>query len=152
AVVVGLWFARGRIGRGPLAAVLIFAGVLTPALGFFDVFPFRYSFVADHFQYHASLALVTLAVAGGATLLSKFSVPMRLQMTLAVLLVLVLGVMSDARTHVYHDLMTLYTDTLERNPQSAAAHNNLGNYLRQQGQPAESLAHLQAAVRLEAGR
>ncbi len=50
-----------RIGRGPLAAVLIFGGVLVPALGFFNVYPFRYSLVADHFQYHASLALFALA-------------------------------------------------------------------------------------------
>src|SRR4029077_7938932 len=52
ALCAALWFARERIGRGPLAAVLVFAGVLTPALGFFDIYPFRYSFVADHFQYH----------------------------------------------------------------------------------------------------
>ena len=70
AVSVGaLWRARRRIGRGPLAAVLIFAGVLTPALGFFDVYPFRFSFVADHFQYHASIALLALAAAGLAALL-----------------------------------------------------------------------------------
>jgi hypothetical protein len=62
-VVVGLWLARGRIGRGPVAAVLIFGGVLVPALGFFNVFPFLFSFVADHFQYHASLALIALAAA-----------------------------------------------------------------------------------------
>ena len=57
----GLMVAGARIGRGPLAAVLIFGGVLVPALGFFNVYPFRYSLVADHFQYHASLALFALA-------------------------------------------------------------------------------------------
>ena len=30
-LIVALWLVRGRIGRGPLAAVLIFVGVLTPA-------------------------------------------------------------------------------------------------------------------------
>ena len=50
-------------GARTLAAVLIFAGVLTPALGFFDVYPFRFSFVADHFQYHAGIALLALAAA-----------------------------------------------------------------------------------------
>ncbi len=66
--IVVLYLLRGRIGRGPLAAVLIFAGVLVPALGFFNVYPFRFSFVADHFQYHASIALIALAAAGGALL------------------------------------------------------------------------------------
>ena len=53
-VVVALWLARGRLGRGPLVAVAFFAVTLLPALGFFDVYPMRYSFVADHFQYLAS--------------------------------------------------------------------------------------------------
>ena len=63
-LVAGLWFARGRIGRGPVAAVLIFCGTLVPALGFFDVYPMRYSFVADHFQYLASIGLLVLFAAG----------------------------------------------------------------------------------------
>jgi len=60
-VMVLLWFSRKRVGRGPLVAVLFFAGTLVPALGFFDVYPMRYSFVADHFQYHASMGLLALA-------------------------------------------------------------------------------------------
>src|SRR5262249_6329783 len=53
-VVVALWLARARVSRGPLGAVLFFAITLGPALGFVDVFPMRFSFVADHFQYLAS--------------------------------------------------------------------------------------------------
>ena len=48
--------ARKR--RGPLAGALIFAGTLFPALGFFNVYPFVYSYVADHFQYVASLGII----------------------------------------------------------------------------------------------
>ena len=59
------------VGRGPLAAVLIFGGVLTPALGFFNVYPFRFSFVADHFQYHAGIALVALAAATAALIVAE---------------------------------------------------------------------------------
>jgi len=65
ALLASLWLARRTIGRGPLAAALIFGGVLMPALGFLNVYPFLFSFVADHFQYHASLALIAL---GGASL------------------------------------------------------------------------------------
>jgi hypothetical protein len=64
AVVTALWLARKRIGRGPLAAFLFFAITLFPALGFVDVYPFRYSFVADHFQYLACLGPLALAAAG----------------------------------------------------------------------------------------
>ena len=69
-LAVGLAFWRlARRNRGPLAAFLFFAGTLFPVLGFLDVYPFRYSYVADHFAYLASLGiLVPLAsvVASGA--------------------------------------------------------------------------------------
>ena len=58
AVVAVLWRLRRRIGRGPLVAVLFFGGTLLPALGFTNVYPMRYSFVADHFQYLASVGLI----------------------------------------------------------------------------------------------
>src|SRR5439155_22224136 len=38
------------------------------ALGFVNVYPMRYSFVADHFQYLASLPLIALAAAGATRL------------------------------------------------------------------------------------
>ena len=63
AVLAVAWAVRRR-WRGPLAGLLYFAGTLFPALGFFNVYPFLFSFVADHFQYLASLGLITLAAAG----------------------------------------------------------------------------------------
>lgn len=50
--------------RGPLVACLIYAGTLLPALGFVNVYPMKFSFVADHFQYLASIAIIGLVVAG----------------------------------------------------------------------------------------
>jgi hypothetical protein len=59
-----LW--RGRHGRlrPVLVAYAVFVVSLFPVLSFFDVYYFRYSFVADHFQYLASMA--PLALAGAA--------------------------------------------------------------------------------------
>src|ERR1035437_847761 len=57
AVAAGLVVAARR-NRGPLAGFLIFAGTLFPALGFLNVYPFLYSYVADHFQYLACLGLI----------------------------------------------------------------------------------------------
>src|ERR1019366_9218443 len=57
-VLVALSLVKSRVGKGPLVAVLYFAVTLVPALGFVDVYPFRYSYVADHFQYLASLGLI----------------------------------------------------------------------------------------------
>jgi hypothetical protein len=62
AVAVALgWLARKK--RGPLAGFLFFAGTLFPALGFLNVYPFRYSYVADHFQYLALLGILVPAAA-----------------------------------------------------------------------------------------
>jgi hypothetical protein len=68
AVFGTLW--RMRL-RGPLAAVLVFVIVLGPALGFVNVYPFRFSFVADHFQYHASAALIALIGAALAQMAAR---------------------------------------------------------------------------------
>src|SRR5207244_12322008 len=65
--LTGLWWWRKR-SRGPLAAALFFGGTLFPALGFVNVFPFIYSYVADHFQYLASIGVFTLVAAGAAVL------------------------------------------------------------------------------------
>ena len=54
AVAAAALVVLARRNRGPLAGFLIFAGTLFPVLGFLNVYPFRYSYVADHFQYLAS--------------------------------------------------------------------------------------------------
>ena len=132
--LVLLWAFRKRIGRGPLTAALFFLGTLFPALGFLNVFPFRYSFVADHFQYLASLGIIV----AGACLLVKAGHRLRpwvgkhtflLQAFPAVILV-VLALLTWRESFKYRNQFTLWTDTLEKNSTAAIAYNNLGS-LRQ---------------------
>jgi len=149
AVLVVFWTMRNRIGRGPLAAALIFGGVLLPALGYFNVYPFRFSFVADHFQYHASIALIGLASAAGVTALERWTSadsPLRVLAAGAVLLVL--GAIAQERTRAYRDLVTLYEDTLAKNPTSWAARFNLGESLLSSGKPEEGIKEIREAVRI----
>lgn len=61
-LTVGLFVARERLGRWPVVVWVTYCGLLFPALGFVNVFPHLYSWVADHFQYHA--APVFCAVVG----------------------------------------------------------------------------------------
>jgi tetratricopeptide (TPR) repeat protein len=137
--VVGAALLAGsrRIGRGPLTAVLLFAGTLTPALGFFDVYPMRYSFVADHFQYLASIALIALAVAAGmrAPILTRA----------APLVIGVLAVLTWRRAGVFENPETLWRDTLAKNPRSWLAHANLERYYGAIG-AAEKAVEAAAAV------
>ena len=143
AVIVALWAFRGRT-RTPLAVALLFCGLLFPALGFVNVYPFRFSFVADHFAYLASLPIVALAGAAIATVLPMPST----RRAAAAALVLVLGVLTFQQSRHYASPETLYRDTIARNPASWLAHGNLGA-LMVADRPAEALAHLDEAVRLE---
>jgi protein O-mannosyl-transferase len=138
-IVAVLWTARRRIGRGPLAAVLFFAVTLGPALGFFAVYPMRYSFVADHFQYLAGVGLIAL----GAAALSRIP-----RFALAVLPT-VLGVLTWQQTGIYSDIETLWRDTLAKNPRCWLAHNNLGLELENQGRFKEAFQQYAQALPLE---
>ena len=127
-VLIALWLLRSRIGRGPLVAVLFFAGTLVPALGFFDVFPFRYSYVADHFQYLACIGLISLAVSMGTAICRRAGTWGRtLGMVAAAIVMLILGVSTWRQARIYQDLTTLWRDTLMKNPQCWMAHANLGD-------------------------
>jgi tetratricopeptide (TPR) repeat protein len=149
AVIIGLWLARGRLGRGPLVAVLFFAGTLVPALGFINVYPMRYSFVADHFQYLASLGLIALAAGAVAQALARPDPRLALaRPALAGALLLALGVLTWQQTRIYQNVETLWTDTLRKNPDCRMAHNNLGTYLARERRYSEAVAHLQAAIRI----
>lgn len=149
AVVVGLWLARGRIGRGPLAAVLLFAGILFPALGFFDVYPFRYSYVADHFQYHASPVLLALFAAGCAGTVARLGVRGRtVSRAAAAVLIAGLGALTFVQAHVYRDLETLYRDTIAKNAGAWNAYLNLANHYSSMGRNQEAVALAREAVRL----
>ena len=146
AVVVGLWSARERFGRGALAGVLVFAGVLTPALGFFNVFPFIFSFVADHYQYHASIALIALAAAGATRFIHRFPRQQWLAPLAAVGLLLPLAVVARQQTQVYRSNFDLLENVVTLNPQSAAAHFSLGRMYREIGKFDESILHWNAAI------
>ena len=70
-LLVVLWRIRGR-ARGPLAGYLIFVGSLVPTIGFFNVYAFKFSYVADHWNYLPSLALAVMAAWGAVALAERF--------------------------------------------------------------------------------
>lgn len=146
AVVAGLWNLRQRIGRGPLTAVLFFGGTLLPALGFINIYPMRYSFVADHFQYLACLGLLVLVSVGVETALRKK--PFQFHLFCSALL-LTLGVLTWRQCRMYADAETLWRTTIEHNPASWLAQNNLGGLLLRKGNLAEAVIHINQAIALE---
>jgi tetratricopeptide (TPR) repeat protein len=149
ATIVALWLTRRRIGSGALVAVLLFAATLFPALGFIDTFPMRYSFVADHFQYLASIALIALAVSTGARLIHDwFPAHARSAHAFGTIVVLALAILTWRQSHVYADQETLWTDTVQKDPASWMGHTSLGAVLGRRGALAEAERHYRDAVRL----
>ena len=139
ALLVTLFALRERIGRGPVTAMLYYAGTLFPAMGFVNVFPHRYSFVADHFAYLSIVGPIALAVAvitwscvrymprdvfaSGAPAASAAGV------------LLVFFLLSLFRARVYAGPEALWADTLRKNKNSWFAANNYGVWLRDQKDP-----------------
>lgn len=147
--VVLLWRLRHRLTLAPLVALLFFAGTLFPALGFFDVYPFVFSFVADHFQYLASVGPLALFAASAALIARRASPPLdRLTPMPAVTLVIVLATLTWRQAHFYTDSPTLYTHILERNPDSWLAHNNIATHYNQRRRFDLALQHADQSLAL----
>jgi tetratricopeptide (TPR) repeat protein len=154
ALAVALAYLARR-NRGPLAGFLIFAGTLFPVLGFFNVYPFRYSWVADHFQYLACLGIIVPAVCGLTALAGRIPPGKTPQgriaaVTLGALLVATLGAASWRHSGIYRDEVALFRANLAGNPASSDVHNDLGVALMRlpDGVP-EALPQFEAAVRLK---
>ncbi len=150
-ITVGLLLAlvllRNRIGRGPATGALFFVGSLSPALGFIDVFPFRYSWVADHFQYLASLGVFALVVGGSLACARRMGVSeSRAVALLTATAVLVLAPLTHRQCRIYSSPQALWTDTIDKNPDAWMAHANLGKLYQEQGRYKPARLHLREAI------
>ncbi len=142
--------ARGRAARAPLAGWLFFVGMLFPALGFVNVYPFRYSYVADHFQYLAGLGIIVPAASGLSWVLARLPVRTRsAAWLLGAGIPAVCAVLTWRQCRMYRDADTLYRTTLARNPSCWLAHNNLGLiWSKLPGRLNDAIAQYQEALRV----
>lgn len=125
-VIVGLLvllMSAKRFGKGPAVTGLVFCGALFPALGFLNVYPMRFSYVADHFQYHASMALIAALAAGVWVLAGRA----------AATLLIPLLLLTFVRARVFHSEETLWLDTIAKNPDSWMVNTNLAHVYRNDG-------------------
>jgi protein O-mannosyl-transferase len=146
--VAGALALLARWDRGPLAAFLFFVGTLFPALGFLNVFPFVYSYVADHFAYLASLGFITPLAVGLTRAAQRVPLDSTWRGALGGLLLVSLGTVTWHQSGMYQDAEVLYRETALRNPASWLAHNNLGLILAEKrGGSEEAIGEYEAAVR-----
>jgi tetratricopeptide (TPR) repeat protein len=127
-----LWWKRGV--RGPFLAWSFYAGAVFPALGFADVYPHRYSFVADHFNYLPSIGIIAIVAAGliavwrGVRESGRVgpAAAARVPIAFAVVILAALGAKTFAQGRIYANVNTLYHSILGANPGAWMAAHNLG--------------------------
>jgi tetratricopeptide (TPR) repeat protein len=151
AALAALYAARG-LSRGPLAAALLFVGTLSPALGFVNVYPFVYSYVADHFQYLAAAFLISAGCAALALGFGRLSHSGRLAAGTAIAGALAaLAWATSRQCEMYASDETLWLATIARNPGCWMAYDNLGDGLMKAGQYADAVSDYQKAVDINPG-
>ena len=151
-VLLVLWLLRPKIGKGPVMVAAYFTLAVAP-LSFVNVAYTRFSFVADHWPYWASMGFIALAAAVatvGAGRLRR--APARwVAAGGALAIVPLLAGLTWQRCHVYRDERTLWTDTVARNPLAWAAHNELALALGSAGRYDEAIDHFRQSVTINPG-
>ena len=129
-LTVLLWRNRNsKRGRPLFFTWIYFVIALLPVLGLLTHGFLKFSYVADHFQYFASIGPLALAGAGISIGLNALPNQSRwLQPVLCSSLLLVLGTLTWRQCAIYQNEGTLWTDVLKYNPRCWVGHNNLGVY------------------------
>jgi tetratricopeptide (TPR) repeat protein len=135
----------------------------------------RYSFVADHFQYLASIGVIALLAAAiqraGQIIAARFDpaakakpvpaipdarraaspfpgFPLISTAAIGAAALLILASLSFAQCYAYADAETLWRDSIASNPQSWMSHNNLAALLSLRKQYPQAIDHYRAALKI----
>ena len=143
------WHWREKIGRGFIAAIVFFVVTLLPMIGFLSLYTFRYTYVADHYQYVACIGPILLAAAGWHRLAGRLDERKRhFAVVLPVFVLIVLGVLSRQQCHAYKSLENLYGDIIRKNPGSWMAHNNLALHYKSLDRFDDSVRYYKKALQI----
>jgi tetratricopeptide (TPR) repeat protein len=148
-LLIALWLARSRLGRGPAAAAFYFVGSLAPLLGFMNAYFMRYSFVCDHWVYLSSIGPITLAASSLVCVSERLRLP-AIPVAFATVVIPVLAFLTWRQTAQFRDSEALWRATLEKNPDAWMACDALGNILADKGSETEAMACFQKALSLKA--
>ncbi len=146
---VAIYFLRRYFGRSVEVAAAFFVATLSPVLGFIMLFTFRYTFVADHYQYVACIGPVALASAAIVGLADTFNQCRTAIVSAAIVAVASFGALTWRQAGLYSDIETLWRTTLARNPGCWMADTNLGLVLFQKGQIDDAIAHYRSALQMQ---
>ena len=139
---------RKRVGRSVEVAAIFFVATLGPMLGFIMLYTFRYSYVADHYQYLACIGPIALTVAGLTEAMKHMTPALRPVLTVVVhaAVIAVLGTLTWRQCATYHDPETLWRATIATNPNCWMAYNNLGVALSSRGAFEEAIPNFDKSL------
>jgi tetratricopeptide (TPR) repeat protein len=141
----GMWRWREKLGRRVIAGIVFFVATLSPMLGFIPLYTFRYTYVADHYQYVASIGLIAIVAALGCRAAAKI----RLLPIVAAIILAGYGVLTWQQCYVYGSMESLWRDILTKTPNSWMAYNNLGRELKSQGRIIEAIDCYHRALKIK---
>jgi len=148
-VCVAIYFLRRYVGRCVEVAAAFFVATLSPVLGFIMLYTFRYTFVADHYQYLACIGPIALASAGLVNLADVSKNSRTLIFSVALCVVALLATLTWRQAAMYGNIETLWRTTLSRNPSCWMAHNNLGIVLFEKGQLDDAIVHYRTTLQMQ---
>lgn len=147
-VIAGiLWAYRSRC-KGAIASLVFFVATLSPMLGFISLWTFRYTFVADHYQYLACVGPIALFAWLISRTWANRDTDWAIRYVMPGLILAVLGVLTWRQASAYAGPESLWRDTVAKNPTSWLAHNNLANLLTKRGELEEGMPHYYEALKL----
>jgi protein O-mannosyl-transferase len=148
AFAVMIYYGRQFYGRSVEVAALFFVTTLGPLLGFVMLYTFRYTFVADHYQYLACIGPIALAAAGLA-ILGRSSRNFHWLVTAGGGTVLIcLSLLTWRQSATYRDMETLWRTTIAKNPDCWMAYNNLGVVQFEKGNIDDAIHKYEQSLRL----
>src|SRR5438445_523815 len=144
-----IYFARRYVGRSVEVAAAFFVATLSPVLGFIMLYTFRYTFVADHYQYLACIGPIALVSAGLVTVSNSLEYGPRFLSVLGIVIFSALGLLTWRQSASYRDSETLWRTTIDKDPGCWMAETNLGSELLKGGDIDGAIAHLEKSLRLK---
>lgn len=143
------WGLRRLASRELTAAALFYLAALVPALGFFKIYPQRYSFVADHFQYLACISLFIAAGALAARVAGRLDLSNRRLLFAFAAIALWIG--ARERASAFRGEEAVWADAAVKQPGAYIAQLNLGKCLADRGRYDDAFVRYEAALRLKPG-
>ena len=153
-----LFLYRKRVNRSITALYLFYLISIFPASGFFNVFPMKYSYVADHFSYLSTPWIILLIFTLiyliykyfiKAFKLNSINYPKIITSIILIIITVFLSLKSNKLTENYKDEITLYNSIIAKNPGSWMANTNLAILYSKENRDVLALKHYRNAIAAE---